>query len=556
MKKIATMLLLLCCFFMNTAASASIILEYDGGIRNYTGPICKLYVNDKELTDLPLEPIIFNDRALVPVREVFEALGATVTYSVANQEIQILYGKKTVKIWIDKVSAIVNGLRQTIPDNVAPKLIKKWGDENSKTMVPVRFVSERIGLDVKYVGEEYAIYISGEPMATPKPTKTPKPSTNPRPAVNPSDEINDVVINKITVTEREDVVTVKVTTDGVISKLGKPALTGAGVLFADVYGASYTCPNRKDVEFDAVTSVRLGMHEEYTRIAIDTIDVEKYSVALSTDKKSVIFKLSQSKTADMGTPEPTAQPTAKPSTSPTTSPTPSPTPKPIVYSSKKYVVIDAGHGGYDSGASGYLMTEEELSAYDEAVKAGGTAVSELLKGTGKEYREKNIALNIAKMVQENLEANSINVIMTRDGDTYPELTERTEIANDAGAVMFVSIHLNSTVDPVTTAKGIEVYYSKQNNEDDINLTSYMLADYLMDNLIDHTDAARRGVKSGNLLVNRKCQMPSTLVEVGFMNNPYELENMIKESYQEKVAAGITQGILAAMKDVKLPKNTK
>ena len=100
MKKIAVILLLLCCFFTNIVNAESLILEYDGGIHNYTGDVYKLVVNGKTLTDLPLNPIIFNDRAVVPVREVFEALGATVVYNTNTSTVTIDYGKTTVKLTI------------------------------------------------------------------------------------------------------------------------------------------------------------------------------------------------------------------------------------------------------------------------------------------------------------------------------------------------------------------------------------------------------------------------------------------------------------------------
>ena len=145
------------------------------------------------------------------------------------------------------------------------------------------------------------------------------------------------------------------------------------------------------------------------------------------------------------------------------------------------------------------------------------------------------------------------MILTREGDTYPTLDSRPELANEEGAVIFVSIHLNSTVSPVTGAKGIEVYYSTQNNDDELGITSKELAQEILECVIDSTDAFSRGVKSGNLLVNRKCRMPSALIEIGFMNNPVELELMIDEDYQDKLAMGIARGIIEMHEMVEIPK---
>ncbi len=555
MKKIAITLFVLCCILVNTVASAAMLLEYDGEVHNYTGSVYTLKVNGKELTDLPLEPIIFNDRALVPVREVFEALGATVDYQESDKSIKISYNKKTVRLQIGKTYATVNWEKKEIPDKVAPKLIAKWG-ESAKTMVPVRFISENVGLDVKFDGEAGVISVSetvARPTANPTPKPTVKPTATPNQAVSPK----AVTLTRVKYSEDDEVVTITVLANDEIEEMSKPAKTAAGVIYVDVFGATYTTSNKIEVDTDTVKSVRLGLHDDCTRIAVDTENAQKYSVSLSADKKSVIFKISQDKNADV-TPDntPSPSPTAKPSASPgaSVSPTPSasPTPKPIKYDSEKIVVLDAGHGGSDPGALGYLMTEEEKKAYDEALESEEPIIATMKAGTGKKYNEKDIALSVTKKVQEYLEAKGIKVIMTRTGDTYPTLDARPDLANEKGAVIFVSIHLNSTTAEVTAAEGIEVYYSTQNNSDDIELTSKDLAKEILAEATGETGAKSRGVKTGNLLVNRKCMMPSALIELGFMNNPYELERLITDEYQDKLAKGISNAIASSWSDVEIP----
>lgn len=561
MKKIATTLCLIGCLFVNTVASASMILEYDGSVHNYTGNIYSLSVNGKTLSDLPLEPIIFNDRALVPVREIFEELGADVDYDAIRKLVAVSYKNKVVRLEIGSSVATVNGKKCEIPDNASPKLIAKWG-HSAKTMVPVRFISENIGLDVEFDSEKGHIEVSDIKA---------RPSSNPTSTPTPEDS-SEVKINKISSVYEDDVVEIRVSANGVIEEISKPSVTASGVLFVDAYGVKYIVDNTTAVDLGPVKAVRVGLHDDCTRVAIDTEDMKKYSVALSTDKKEIIFKISADENADIEldeTPAPTTKPSASPTTSPTASPSgrptanptasptvapsASPTPKPIKYDSQKIVVIDAGHGGSDPGTQGNLMNEDELAAYKAAVESTELILATMAPGKGEKYYEKDIALSVAKKVKENLEANDIKVIMTREKDTYPALDERPALANEEGAVIFVSIHLNSTVSPVTAAKGIEVFYSEQNNDDDISLTSKQLANYVLDKTIDSTDAFSRGVKTGNLLVNRKCLMPSALIEIGFMNNPIELANMITESYQDKLAAGISQGIIAAWNDVELPK---
>lgn len=564
MKKIAVTLVLLYCFFVNTVFAESLLLEYDGGIHNYTGDVYSLVVNGKTLENLPLNPIIFNDRAVVPVREVFEALGATVTYISANQSVKVNYGTKKVVLTIGSKTALVNGIRKNMPDGVGAMFIAKWG-EYAKTMVPVRFVSENIGLDVGYDGENKIISVTeknprptANPTATLEPTVTPKPTQTTKPTQSTEPIKLTAKLTKLNYDIDEDVITVKITASSAVDSISKAVMTSSGTVYVDIFGAQNTLATKTMVDEDCIMkAIRVGQHDEYTRVAIDTEGVEKYAVSLSSNKKTITFRLTADEDADIEIEEPTTTPSPLPGATQdpdiAASPSPTPTPKPMEYDTRKIVVLDAGHGGYDPGASGYLMTDEEKAAYLEALESDENLISQMEAGSGDKIDEKDIALIVTKKVKENLEDNGIEVILTRDGDTYPTLDERPALANEEGAVIFVSIHLNSTVNPVTVANGIEVYYSTQNNDDELGITSKKLAAEILECVIDSTDAYERGVKSGNLLVNRKCMMPSALIEIGFMNNPLELELMIDEEYQDKLAAGIARGIISMHEKVEIPK---
>ena len=520
MKRLAFTVILICCFLFGATAFASMILEYDGGVHNYTGSVYSLFVNGKELTDLPLEPIIFNDRALVPVREVFEALGATVSYKDEKKEITIKYSGKKAVIQINSNIADIDGKTVKIPDGITPMLIAKWG-EPAKTMVPVRFVSDSIGLKVDFDGVLGKISVSEKSAGT------------------------DTKQNKITgisAKEEDGVVTVTVSASGNISKISSPAVTAGGALYVDVDNMGYTTTNRKEVNLGAVLTVRLGLHDNSTRIAIDTKDMKKYKVSLSG--KSVIFKISQDEGAEVDATDEEIKDSKEDDKA---------LPKPSELSGGKiYVVLDAGHGGSDPGAIGSLMTEEELAVYHEALNSTEPILETLEAGTGKKYYEKTIALAVTKKVQEKLEKNGVNVIMTRSGDTYPTLDERPQIANKKGAAMFLSIHLNSTVTKVTAAQGMEIYYSESNNGNDYGITSKEMASIILKKATKSANTQARGVKSGNLLVTRKSVMPANLIEIGFINNPDELAKLATDEYQDKIAQGIAEGILEVLGKIKLP----
>ena len=140
---IAVIMTLFCSISAAMAMNVPMLLEYDGGTHEYNGEVYALVVNNQVL-DPPLSPIIFNDRALVPVREIFEEVGATVNYINDTQTIEVFYEDSYIRMKINDNVAYINGEKTNIPDNVVPKLIAKVGGE-TKTMVPVRFISETIG---------------------------------------------------------------------------------------------------------------------------------------------------------------------------------------------------------------------------------------------------------------------------------------------------------------------------------------------------------------------------------------------------------------------------
>ena len=127
-KKLLMLIAIIAIFFVCSSVSAQgpVMLEYDGQTHEYTGSMYDLVVRDKPVHS-DMSPIIFNDRALVPVREVCEAIGAQVNYSGSTQTIEIIDGTTYIKLTINDNTAIVNGYKMAIPDNVVPKLISMAG---------------------------------------------------------------------------------------------------------------------------------------------------------------------------------------------------------------------------------------------------------------------------------------------------------------------------------------------------------------------------------------------------------------------------------------------
>jgi len=176
------------------------------------------------------------------------------------------------------------------------------------------------------------------------------------------------------------------------------------------------------------------------------------------------------------------------------------------YFNKADIVLDAGHGGKDPGANVGVVFE------------------------------KDITLSIALMTQEILENAGYKVAMTRNDDIFVELTERSEIANCKNSYVFVSIHCNSSEDGV--GKGIETYYTDQKGE-----SSKYLAAEIQNSVIEHTNAENRELRTANYTVLVRSNMPTALIEVGFLTDSEEIELLQTEAYQKKVAEGIANGII-------------
>ena len=171
------------------------------------------------------------------------------------------------------------------------------------------------------------------------------------------------------------------------------------------------------------------------------------------------------------------------------------------------IIIDAGHGGEDNGC-GF-----------------------------NNIMEKDINLEIARLVVQKLKELGYPVEMAREDDTYIAKEERVEEANKNRALIYVSIHQNSC--PDSSVKGIETWY----NGEDTTRDSARLARLIHQETIKSTQAVERDMVSDNsLCVVDKTQMPACLIETGFLSNGEERALLQTKEYQEKVAEGIVSGI--------------
>ncbi|NCO01037.1 MAG: N-acetylmuramoyl-L-alanine amidase [Epsilonproteobacteria bacterium] len=216
----------------------------------------------------------------------------------------------------------------------------------------------------------------------------------------------------------------------------------------------------------------------------------------------------------------------------------------------KTIMIDAGHGGKDPGAVGY-----------------------------RKYREKIVVLDIAKRLKTILKSRGYKVYMSRENDKFIKLSNRTEHANKKDADIFISIHANAVEESkAQQAKGVECYFlspsrsekaeliaEKENSADMSDMNKYGKQSFL--NFLNHhkilasnklaidvqrgmlasltssyTDITDGGVREGPFWVLVGAQMPSVLVEVGFISHPMEAKRLVSTQYQKRLALGIADGI--------------
>jgi N-acetylmuramoyl-L-alanine amidase len=177
----------------------------------------------------------------------------------------------------------------------------------------------------------------------------------------------------------------------------------------------------------------------------------------------------------------------------------------------KLIVVDAGHGGAATGASG-----------------GGVY-------------EKNITLAIARRLKKQLEAAGARVVMTRDGDIDVGLSTRPELANSIGADLFVSIHNDSAPRP-NSASGTSTYYHKGSSD------SRALAVCVQRAIVEVSGLPSRGALSDGILyqnglaVLRGSRMPAVLVEVAYINHNRDRMKLVDPDFQQRVAEAICSGL--------------
>ncbi len=484
----------------------------------------RLFLNRTEL--LPeVPPRIVNDLTLVPVRIISEELGAEVSWNQEKQQVTIKRDGALLQLAINNPVASVNGAAFKL--ETAPIL------DSGNTLLPVRFVTENLGMDVQWDNLTRSVFLfdksssipvsggqSSEPpkagasnppaaTVTPSPTATPKPSPSASssasimpsatpssqpsstsrptlpgstaapgatPGTSPSTGPDNVVSVIQSISFSDGHMTIKA--DRAVPQPVFTHLSNPSRLVIDLPGARLA----QTVNGKAVGQVNeLAISAEFSeRVRFSQFQDQPPTVRIVVDlKQKIDYTLLEGRN-----------------------------PAELTIAMKGYtflVVLDAGHGDGDPGA--------------------------ISKITGRKEKDFNLSmvLKIAKAL-ENIP--NLQVKLTRQDDTFVELNERADFANRLNADVFVSVHANSF--NKDTVSGTETYYSRDE--------SRALADILHSRILPATGFNDRGVRKNDLRVTLRTVMPAVLCEIGYLSSPEEEAALFTEKLQLQTAEAIAAGI--------------
>ncbi|WP_411349846.1 N-acetylmuramoyl-L-alanine amidase [Paenibacillus sp. WLX2291] len=428
-----------------------------------------IILNDQTLTGAK-DVMTVNGSTMVPVRVISENLGYQVIWNKSNQQVTVSNGASRLAMTIGINTADSSNGKVTLDQ---PSFI-----QSGVTYVPLRFVSEQMGLDVQWDNASKTVSLQSNMSSMP--------------GMNDDGDTTDD--GAATATPQVDAVSFSdnrllISANAVI-KLQSSVLTNPNRIVIDLPGATFS---------DKFLQGKVLEQGDVQTLAVPNSTVVKqirYSIYSTTPAQvRLVIDLHQSQSfttyaqgnlifVDLNTSSNT---------------------KPIGTNGKKVVVIDPGHGDTDSGGVGITGVLEK-----DVVLKVGNKVAALLK-----------------------KESQIDLIMTRTDDTFIPLDNRVKIAEQANADVFLSIHGNAA--PNINASGTETFYAD-------TARSKKLSDIIQKHVLEATGFKDRGSKQANYVVIRKTTMPAALLEIGFLTNKTEESIIVQDDFQNKVAQAIVDGL--------------
>ncbi|MEN6460036.1 MAG: N-acetylmuramoyl-L-alanine amidase [Syntrophomonas sp.] len=511
--------------------------------------------NNKLSFEVP--PVVENNRVLVPLRAIFEAMGAKVEWQQANNRAVAIKGNTTVVLPLNSIHPTINGEKQTL--DVPAKVV------NQRILAPLRFVGEAFGGQVAWDQADFTVKMQSPSVVDTPPVQVELPglrlsrsweSTGVK-IIMESDktlksekttsgntisyQFSNFKIEGTTSIKQVAGITAAATTQGnnVVVNINIPAgleyttstenngqreVVSIPNAITNVTRSTFGSGGEK-ISLSAIASFTYTTNEDNNRMVIELNNV-------LPGKANASYNFSNSLISNMSFTKKTGQSNTTVLTIDTTIPAKFAVgtssdgtalyilfiDKSILQSRVPMVVLDPGHGGKDPGSSGYAI-------------------------------EKDANLAIALKAGEVLSQNGIQVMYTHKDDTYLELNEITDIANMYNAAVFVSIHNNSSVS--ASATGTETYYYAPLEKPNLFIQKderYSLASKLQKYVVNAIGLPDRGVKTANFAVLRNSQMPSALVEGAFVSNPLEGTLLTQDNFRNQIGEAIAQAIMEYMRE--------
>jgi N-acetylmuramoyl-L-alanine amidase len=558
--KITIYLLLTLFFVSNLPVSAADRYFYDEKWHVHTHAGVSLYIDDTKLEyDVP--PLLIGDRTLVPVRFLFEKLGAAVLWDESSRQVRISTDKFDLILNIDNTKATLSG--KTVEMDVPAKIITDINN-TARTFVPARFVSEKLGYEVLWSEKSARVTICTDNKNIPEAKITSiknykegnsdiveiETTANLKPSVSMLSSPNRMIF---------DFPNAMLAMDG-----GATAITGRSIsnvryayhqgLYSRVvmdlistpqYTTSYNNGIFKivlnnsvleDIEYEGAQNyikinnagaVSLSVSDEANYIYTFTVSSssigegslqidDSYIKSITTQKTNNNLLLTVSAKSKLNfTIEKTGSSTRISFMRDTLKNVDIDTLKDPAKA--KIVVIDPGHGGSDPGTVGKV----------------GDAI---------DLYEKEVNLDVSLKVYDILKAAGASVYMTRNTDVFVGLTERADFANNLNAALFVSIHHNSFTSP--EVKGSMVFYYASPGGNPAGKT---LAGNIQKELVSSLNTKDRGIADGSrYVVINKSNMPAVIVEGAFVSNPEEKALLKTQEFRQQMANAIANGIIKTL----------
>ncbi|MCH5188639.1 MAG: N-acetylmuramoyl-L-alanine amidase [Oscillospiraceae bacterium] len=532
MRKLIFAVLAAVLLFGSTAYGVEMNLIYDEVYHYYNEDDVFIEINGAKVTTKEMPPVILMDRTLVPVRELFEAVGATVSWINETSQTKIEYNGLEVVFTTGSNVIYTNYSQITIPDDEPVPMII-----NDKTMVPVRIVANLLGLDVGWDNARRTVLLTSGGSASTS-------STQRQPTI-PAGASAISTINCATSGNTDLIyLTYQNPVKPKIARYNNPER-----VVLDFEGSSYLGDvGTISANGVTLTSVRAANHDNMARIVLDVSKQPNIEVSRSQDGIVIVAGQASGKytekindltdgqiyvppTVSAGGGNSNSILNAQPNISSgnpgnsdfvnldTSGTVDTSNSRDFNYNS---IIIDPGHGGSDPGA---------------------------MSGS---IKESAINLAISEKVIARLRNAGYNVITTRTDDyTKPTLQDRVDIASRKDIdgkipALFVSIHCNSFDNPETN--GTQVYYHPESKYGTI------LAQNIYNSNITTTTLRPAQVHDGShLYVIRMTLQPAALVETAFISNSSDRAYLTSEEGQEALAQGIFEGIVKTMEQMKKDK---